>query len=76
MEFITEYALLAVVAAPVAVIVAMNAVLALSGESGTLILPSTRVLPPLRPGAVDLTPAASAGSFVGEAANDEIRTAA
>ena len=39
MNFIHEYALLAAVLAPVAVIVAMNVWLALAGERGTLLLP-------------------------------------
>ena len=40
MNFINEFALLFAVAAPIAVLFAMNLFLALEGERGTLILPS------------------------------------
>jgi len=40
MAFFQEYALLVAVAAPVAVIVAMNVVAKLAGERGTLLLPA------------------------------------
>lgn len=42
MNLIQEYSLLVVVAAPVVVIVVMNACLALSGEEGTLLFPSLK----------------------------------
>ena len=40
MDFTQEFALLVVVVLPVAVIVVTNVVLSLTGESGTLLLPS------------------------------------
>ena len=47
MEFINEYGLLVAVATPVAVIGLINVVLALAGESGTLLLPSLKGYPPV-----------------------------
>ena len=46
MEFLHEYSLLIAVALPVAVVVVINLLLALTGESGTLLLPSLRGYPP------------------------------
>lgn len=40
MEFVHDYALLFTVAAPVLTVAAMNLYLALSGERGTLLVPS------------------------------------
>jgi hypothetical protein len=40
MDFTSEFALLVVVALPAAVICAMNVVLAMAGERGTLLVPS------------------------------------
>jgi hypothetical protein len=40
MEFLHQYSLLAVIAIPVAVIVAMQVYLFVAGERGTLLLPS------------------------------------
>ncbi len=45
--FFEEYALLVAVAGPVAVIGALNLMLALGGESGTLLLPSRTARPAL-----------------------------
>ena len=46
MEFF-NVGLLVAVATPVAVVVVMNALLALGGEKGTLLLPSLRGFPPV-----------------------------
>jgi len=61
-SFIQEFALLFVVATPLAVILAMNVFLLLEGERGTLMLPST-----------DWTPQAAAndGRYHAEPANDD-----
>jgi len=50
MEVFNEYSLLIAVAMPVVVIVGINLILALTGETGTLLLPSLRGYP-----AIDLT---------------------
>ena len=42
MDFFTEYGLLVAVAAPVAVVVALQVYLFATGERGTLLLPSLR----------------------------------
>lgn len=42
MDFFAEYGLLVAVAAPVAVVVALQVYLFLAGERGTLLLPSLR----------------------------------
>ena len=47
MNLIHEYALLAVVAAPVVAFIAMNLSLMLTGERGTLLLPE--IGPPMAP---------------------------
>lgn len=48
-EFMQEYGLLIAVALPPTVIVCMNVYLALTGERGTLLLPSSAPLPGVRP---------------------------
>ena len=45
MEFISEYGLLVAVATPVGVLVLINVLLAIGGESGTLLLPSLKPYP-------------------------------
>jgi len=40
MEFLNEYSLLIAVSLPVAIVAGINFVLAMTGESGTLLLPS------------------------------------
>lgn len=45
MDFVHEYALLVVVALPVAIVAGLNVILAVSGESGTLLLPSLKPFP-------------------------------
>jgi hypothetical protein len=82
MELFDEYALLIVVASPVAVIVLMNLLLLLSGERETLLLPGTRAFPKVDietrksdgiPGAsmetVDVLPSTIIIAPVAEAAN-------
>lgn len=59
MEFVNEYALLIAVVLPVGVVAGLNVALALSGESGTLLLPMPRRLPPVETGGADANPAAS-----------------
>ena len=51
--FMFEYSLLVAVALPVAVVLAINAILALSGEKGTLLLPSLGGYPPVEIPAID-----------------------
>jgi hypothetical protein len=75
MEFINEYALLVVVAAPVAVIVTMNVLLAMAGEAGTLLLPSSGELASYA-GEINVAPATTSAAAVGLAANDEMKLAA
>ena len=77
MELLNEYSLLIVVAAPVAIIAAINLVLAMTGESGTLLLPSLRGYPAIEIPRVEATPDAAAPE-AGEAAeaSDEYRKAA
>ena len=76
MDVINEYALLFVVAMPVALILAMNLVLFLEGESGTLLFPSRAPFPAIAMDEIDVTPALTAPAAAVEAANDEMRTAA
>lgn len=76
MEFMSEYALLFVVALPVALILAMNVVLFLEGESGTLLFPSRAAFPTIAMDEVDVTPALTSAAVAIEAANDDMRTAA
>jgi hypothetical protein len=45
MEFINEYGLLIAIATPVGAVALVNVLLALSGEHGTLLLPSLRPYP-------------------------------
>jgi hypothetical protein len=59
MEFIDEYALLVAVVLPVGLVAGLNVILALSGEAGTLLLPSVRRLPRVAVDDVDADPAAS-----------------
>ena len=77
MELLNEYSLLIVVAAPVAIIAGINLVLAMTGESGTLLLPSLRGYPAIETPRVEATPDAVAPE-AGEAAEtpDEYREAA
>lgn len=53
MEFVREYGLLIAVALPCAVIFAINVLLALTGERGTLLLPSLRPYPPIDTAALE-----------------------
>jgi hypothetical protein len=75
-NLISEYALLFVVALPVALILAMNLVLFLEGESGTLLFPSRAPFPAIPMDEIDVTPALTSSAVALEAANDEMRTAA
>ena len=61
MNFIQEYALLIAVATPVAVIVAIQVWLVLSGERGTLLLPSQKRFP-----SVEIAEAAKARELIEE----------
>ena len=47
MGFMNEYGLLIAIATPVAAVALINALLALGGETGTLLLPSLRPYPTL-----------------------------
>ena len=71
MNLITEYALLAAVLMPVAVIVAMNVWLVASGERDTLLFPALRAYPAIpMPDVADSTPV-DAPVMREEPANDE-----
>lgn len=79
MEFIHEYSLLFVVALPVAIVAGINLVLGLTGESGTLLLPSLRGYPAIEVPRVEATPEAAAVDPVAAgdpAGHDEYRKAA
>ena len=77
MEFLNEYSLLIVVAAPVAIIAGINLVLAMTGESGTLLLPSLRGYPAIEILRVETTPqAVNPEPGVAAESHDEYRKAA
>lgn len=77
MEFINEYSLLFVVALPVAIVVGINLVLGLTGESGTLLLPSLRGYPSIELPRVEATPEVAKPATVIEPVNQgEYRKAA
>ena len=78
MEFLHEYSLLVAVALPVAVVVIINILLALTGESGTLLLPSIRGYPVSRDlPLIEATPEAPAPEFAEvPAESEEYRKAA
>lgn len=73
MEFVNEYALLIAVVLPVGVVAGLNVALALSGESGTLLLPMLKPLPPVETGGADATPTASPVQAQSVPANREER---
>ena len=77
MELFNEYSLLIAVAVPVVVIAGINLVLALTGESGTLLLPSLRGYPAIEIPRVEAAPEAAAPAAAEEAADrPEYRKAA
>lgn len=59
MELLNEYSLLVVVALPVAITAGINVALALSGESGTLLLPSLRPYPKIEIPRIEAAPEAA-----------------
>ncbi len=77
MSFFQEYSLLIAVSTPVAVLVAMNVALWLSGERDTLVMPGFMSFPsrPIEPAIEDVSPATE-GATTEAAANDEERIAA
>lgn len=77
MEFLNEYSLLVVVALPIAIVAGLNLVLGMTGESGTLLLPSLRGYPAVEIPRVETTPEAVEPDLGVTAVNhDEYRKAA
>ena len=77
MDFLHEYALLVAVALPVAVVGVINLVLAVTGESGTLLLPSLRDYPSIEMPQVETAPEALVPEVATVPAdNEEYRKAA
>ncbi len=77
MEFLNEYSLAFAVALPVGIIAGLNVILAITGESGTLLLPSLRGYPAIEIPRVEATPEIVAAQSVDAAVNhDEYRRAA
>ena len=77
MDFLHEYALLVAVALPVAVVGVINLVLAVTGESGTLLLPSLRGYPSIEMPQVETAPEALVPEVAAVPAdNEEYRKAA
>ena len=78
MDFLQEYSLLIAVTLPVAVVAVTNLLLALTGESGTLLLPSLRGYPVSTEGLrIETTPEVATPEFVEVPAdNEEYRKAA
>lgn len=77
MELLNEYSLLIVVALPVAIVTVINLVLAMTGESGTLLLPSLRGYPAIEIPRIEVTPEAATPEVVDAAVSpDEYRKAA
>ena len=72
MDFLNEYGLLIAVATPVVVILAMNVLLALSGERGTLLLPSSGDMPSVAVQSWELRKAPPAVPTVGVAVREEL----
>ena len=66
-----EFALLVVAIVPVAVVAALNFLLAASGESGTLLLPAPGRWPAISLGGPGVTPRTEVAADVAEAANDQ-----
>ena len=69
MNFFQEYSLLIAIAVPSLAILGVNAFLMLTGEEGTLLLPSFRRYPPIRT-TTDVSPAGAAATAP-LAANEE-----
>jgi hypothetical protein len=67
--FLDQYALLIAVATPVLTLVAMNLLLALGGERGTLLMPSAGTLQAVRR-AANRVPTASAAAAADTPANE------
>lgn len=76
MDFINEYALLIVVALPVAIVAGLNVVLAMSGESGTLLLPSLKPFPSINIPEAEATPEAIPARAQAAANDEEFKLAA
>ena len=60
MEVFNEYSLLIAIATPVVVVVLVNVLLAVTGESGTLLLPSLRGYPAIEVPRAEAAPEATA----------------
>ena len=73
MELFNEYSLLIAIATPVVVVVAINLVLALTGESGTLLLPSLRGYPAIEVPRIEASPEATAPAMEDEVGAEERR---
>ena len=71
MSFFQEYSLLVAVATPVAVIVAINVQLYLSGERGTLLVPGVMSFPNLASEAATAPTVENCAPASAEAANDD-----
>ena len=75
---LTEYAFLAAFLLPVGVLGAMNLVLALTGETGTLLLPTLRAYPKvdLQESAAAVAEPAPAAAIEADNGEEELRRAA